>query len=173
MRGNGLVILGGLVVVGLIVWIVFSGNVGAAPIASATLNSTNGSSISGTASLEPASDGTATSVTLALNGLQPQQTYSATINSGNCLGTRIYLLNAVTGDSAGQGTSTTTVHATPNASWFIAVHASASPVPPVVACGEVHVTSLPASYQQPGRVPYQMPNGGGAPARTPLPVPAG
>jgi hypothetical protein len=173
MRGNGLVILGGIVVAVLIIWIVFSGNVGAAPIASATLSPANGSGISGTASLEPSGDGTSTSVTLALNGLQYGHTYSATVNSGNCLGTRIYLLNAVTGNSAGQGTSTSTVHATPNASWFIAVHASASAAAPVVACGEVHVTSLPTSYQQPGQVPYQLPNGGGAPARTPLPVPAG
>ncbi len=173
MRGNGLVVLGGIIVVILIIWIVYSGNVGAAPIASATLNSTGGSGITGTASIEPASDGKSTSITIALNGLQSGQTYSTTVNSGNCLGTRLFLLNGVTGNPDGQGTSTTTVPAAPNASWFIAVHASASAAAPVVACGQVQVSSLPASYQQPGRVPYQLPNGGGAPARTPLPVPAG
>jgi hypothetical protein len=173
MRGNGLVVLGGIIVAALIIWILYSGTVGAAPIASASLAPTNGSGISGTASFEPSGDGTSTSVILALNGLHDGQTYSTTINSGNCLGTRLFLLNAVTGNSAGQGTSTTTVAAAPNTSWFIAVHASASAAALVVACGQVHVTSLPASYQRPGQVPYQLPNGGGAPARTPLPVPAG
>src|SRR5690348_15777491 len=130
MRGNGLVILGGILVVALIIWILYSGNVGAAPIASATLGPINNSGVSGTARIMPSSDGTATSITLALNGLQYGQTYTATINSGNCLGTRLYQLTAVTGNSAGQGTSDSKVPAPPNASWFIAVHASASVAAP-------------------------------------------
>ncbi|HEY7985144.1 MAG TPA: hypothetical protein VID73_13290 [Ktedonobacterales bacterium] len=172
MRGNGLVIIGGIVVIALIVWIVYSGSVGAAPIASATLIAANGSGINGTASIVPSSDGKATSITVELNGLRTGQIYSATVNSGNCLGTRLFLLNGVTGDPSGQGTSSTTVPAPPNASWFVAVHASASGAAPLVACGQVRVTSLPAAYQQPGRVPYQLPNGGGGAPRTPLPAPA-
>lgn len=172
MRGNGLVIIGGIIVIALIGWILYSGTVGAAPIASATLMTTNESGVSGTASIVPSSDGKATSVTLELNGLRSEQTYGATINSGNCLGTRLYSLNGITGNSAGQGTSLTTVPAPPNDSWFIAIHESASAMAPVVACGQVHVTSLPTSYQPTGRVPNQLPNGGGALPRTPLPVPA-
>jgi hypothetical protein len=172
MRGNGLVIIGGIVVVVVIVWIVYAGNVAAQPIASATLTAFNGSGVSGTASVVPSSDGKAASVTIELNGLQSGQVYSPTINSGNCLGTRLFLLNEITGTAAGQGSSTTSVAAPPNSSWFIAIHSSASGAAPLVACGQVQVTSLPASSQPAGRVPNQLPNGGGAPPRMPLPVPA-
>jgi hypothetical protein len=185
MRINALVIGGAILVVALIVWIVYSSSAGASPIASATLSSTNGSGVSGSAHFVPTSDGQSTSVVVHLSSLQPDWVYAATIHQGHCLGPRLFILTGATGAAGGEGSSTTTVPAQPTSSWYIAVHASASPAAPLVACGQVHVTGAPGGYVAPSsqiqpanripvenQLPFQLPNGGGGPPRTPLPVPS-
>lgn len=179
MRGAGIVLV--VVIVGAIIWMVLSNSAGASPIASATLAPTNGSSVSGSVGFVPTSDGQSTSVTVTLQGLQRDAVYAATINQGDCLGPRLYILSAVPGDANGQGSSTTTVSAQPSGDWYIAIHATASPDAPLVACGQVHVTgatgpytpangtTIPGGY--PAQQPYQLPNGGGGPPRTPVPTP--
>jgi hypothetical protein len=182
MRGGGLVIGAAIIAVAIIAWIIYSSAAGAAPIATATLTSANGSGISGVARFIPTSDGQSTSVVVQLSGLQPDWVYATTIQHGNCLGPRLFILNGVTGNASGEGSSTTTVPAPPASTWYVVIHASASPIAPVVACGQVHVTGAqggyvpPTSQTQPAnripvenQLPYQLPNGGGGPPRTPLP----
>ncbi len=186
MRGNGVVLLGGLVLIGVFIWIIYSSSAGASPIASATLASQQNSGISGSARFVPTSSGQAYSITVQLTGLQQDAVYAVTVNQGACWGPRLYILSAVTGDTSGQGSSTTTVPAQPQSDWFIAAHATASPDAPLVACGQVQVTGATGSYVSPGQQyqpgeripvqnqveqPYQLPNGGGGPPRTPIPTP--
>ena len=189
MKGNALLRFGVVVLaVVIIVWVYSSSSsagVGAAsPLASASLTSQNGSGISGTVQFVPTSDGQSTSITTHLNGLQPDATYGVTIHNGACLGPRLFILSGVTANSSGQGSSTTTVPAQPANYWFIAVHASASPDAPLVACGQVQVTGTAPGYVAPGgssqsgvrvpvenQQPLQLPNGGGGPPRTPIPTP--
>jgi hypothetical protein len=183
-NSSGLVLVGGVLVIGLIIWTIVSSSAGAAPVASATLAQYNGSGISGTASFVPSSDGKSTNVSLQLSGLQQDAVYSATVNNGACLGPRLFILTAVTGGSTGQGSSTTTLPAQPQSYWFIAVHATASPDAPLVACGQVSVSGATGTYISPSQTaqpsqripvqnqqPYQLPNGGGGPPKTPIPTP--
>jgi hypothetical protein len=179
VRAFGVIVV--VLIVGAIIWVILSNPASASPIAYATLAATNGGSVSGNVNFVPTSDGQSTSVTVNLQGLQRDAVYAATINQGDCLGPRLFILSAVPGDANGQGSSTTTVAAQPRGEWFIAIHATASPDAPLVACGQVHVTgatgpytppsgtTLPGGY--PAQQPYQMPNGGGAPPRTPIPTP--
>jgi hypothetical protein len=175
MQNNGIVVLGAILLIGGIIWIVSSSSAVASPVAMATLAARNGSGISGTVSFVPTSDGQSTSVTTRLTGLQPDAVYSVTIHNGSCLGPRLFILSGVVGSANGQGSSTTTVPAQPDTYWAVAVHATASPDSPLVACGQVHVTG---TVSQPGErvpveneAPYQLPNGGGAPPRMPIPTP--
>jgi hypothetical protein len=169
-----------VLIVGAIIWVILSTSAVASPIAYATLSSTNASSVSGSVNFVPTSDGQSTSATVNLRGLQQDAVYAATINHGDCLGSRLFILSSVPGNSNGQGSSTTTVSAQPQTDWFVAIHASASPIAPVVACGQVRVTGSTGSYATPGSQnypsgypaqPYQLPNGGGGPPRTPIPTP--
>lgn len=179
MRVLGVIVV--VVILGAIVWVILTNSASASPIASATLTSTNGSSVSGSVDFTPTSDGHSTSVTVALHGLQQDAIYGATINQGDCLGPRLYILSAVPGNANGQGSSTTTVPAQPQGDWFVAIHATASPDAPLVACGQVSVTGAPGTYTSPSgqglpggypaQQPYQLPNGGGGPPRTPIPTP--
>lgn len=183
---KGTLLVCGLIITGVIIWVIYSSSAGASPIASATLAAQQNSGISGNAHFVPTSSGQATSITVQLTGLQQDAVYAVTVNQGACLGPRLYILTAVTGGSSNQGSSTTTVPAQPQPDWFIAAHATASPDSPLVACGQVQVTGatgpyVPASQQnQPGQLipvqnqvqqPYQLPNGGGGPPRTPIPTP--
>jgi hypothetical protein len=178
-----------LVVVGIIWWAYASGpgsgsTAGASSLATDTLTSSNGGAVSGTVSFVPTSDGQSTSVTTHLNGLQHDAVYGVTIHNGACLGPRLFVLSSVTGDANGAGSSMTTVPAQPGSYWYVVVHASASPDAPVVACGQVNVSGTAPSYvapnssSQPGyrapvqnQQPFQLPNGGGGPPKTPIPTP--
>lgn len=178
MQNNAIVLIGALLLIGGIIWIVSSSSAVASPVAMANLAARNGSGISGTVSFVPTSDGQSTSVNTQLSGLQPDAVYSVTIHSGSCLGPRLFILSGVVGNANGQGANTTTVPAQPDTYWAIAVHATASPDAPLVACGQVHVTGSNGTISQPGdrvpvenNAPYQLPNGGGAPPRTPIPTP--
>jgi hypothetical protein len=179
VRTTGVIVV--LVVVGAIIWVILSNSAGASPLASATLSPTNGSSVSGSVTFVPTSSGASTSVTVTLQGLQQGSVYGATINHGACLGPLLYILNGVPGNANGQGTSTTTVSSQPQGDWFIAIHVTASAQAPLVACGQVIVTGSTGSYATPSgqgypggypaQQPYQLPNGGGGPPRTPIPTP--
>jgi hypothetical protein len=161
--------------------VILSSSAGASPVAYATLSATN-SGIAGSVNFVPTSDGQSSSVTVNLQGLQRDAVYAATINQGDCLGPRLFILTAVPGDANGNGSSTTTVPGQPRSEWFIAIHATASPDAPLVACGQVHVTGATGPYVPAGSTtypsgnpvfqqPYQLPNGGGGPPRTPIPTP--
>jgi hypothetical protein len=187
MKGNAIWILGvAVLAVVIIVWVYSSSSSSgsASPLASASLTPQNNSGISGTVQFVPTSDGQSTSITTHLSGLQPDATYGVTINNGACLGPRLFILSGVTANASGQGSSTTTVPAQPADYWYIAVHASASPDAPLVACGQVQVTGTAPGYVTPGgssqsgvrvpvenQQPFQLPNGGGGPPRTPIPTP--
>jgi hypothetical protein len=190
MKVNGWTILAVvLVAVGIIWWVYASGAgagspAGASPLASATLTPTGGSGVSGTVSFVPTSDGQSTSVTTSLSGLQRDTVYGVTVHNGACLGPRLFVLSSVVGNANGQGSSTTTVPAQPGTYWYVVVHASASPDAPVVACGQAQVSGTTPGYvapngsNQPGyrapvqnQQPFQLPNGGGGPPRTPIPTP--
>jgi hypothetical protein len=157
---------------------------GASPLASASLAATGGSGVTGTVSFVPTSDGQSTNVTTRLSGLAPNQVYAVTIQNGACLGPRLFALAGVVGDASGQGSNTTTVPAQPASYWFMVAHESASPDAPMVACGQVRVTGTTPGYVPPGganqsgggipvqnQQPYQLPNGGGGPPKTPIPTP--
>jgi hypothetical protein len=176
MRINGVtILLLVLIGVGVLWWLYVSGP-GSGPYASAssfatdTLTSSNGSVVSGTVSFVATSDGQSTSVTVHLTGLRQGVVYGVTIHNGACLGPRLFILTSVTGDANGQGSSTTIVAAQPASFWFIVVHASASPDTLVVACGQVQV-HVSGTTPTPNQQPFQMPNGGGGPPRTPIPTP--
>lgn len=170
MNGNQVVVIAAVIVLGIIIWVIYSSSAGAAPGAVAVLAPVGGSGISGSASFSAAGGNTSTAVTVRLHGLAPGGTYAVTIDQGACTGPRLFILSAVTSDQNGEGNSSTAVPGTPTTDWYVAVHASASVDAPLVACGQVQVASAPA---QPTRAaPYQLPNGGGAPPRTPLPTPA-
>jgi hypothetical protein len=171
---GGTVFLAVLIGVGILWWVYISGpgwgsSAGASSLATDTLASSNGSGVAGTVNFVPTSDGQSTSVTIHLTGLRQGVVYGVTIHNGACLGPRLFILNDVTGDANGTGSSTTTVAAQPGGYWYVVVHASASPDALVVACGQVQVSATAtAQHQQ----PFQMPNGGGGPPRTPiLPTP--
>ncbi|HEX9056425.1 MAG TPA: hypothetical protein VF818_02745 [Ktedonobacterales bacterium] len=184
MKGKGVPLIGGAILLGLLVWWAVSSSAVASPIASATISPSNGSSVSGVANFVPTSDGHSTSVTTRLTGMQADAVYAVTVNQGACLGPRLFILTGVTADNSGQGSSTTTVPAQPQNTWYIAVHSSASPDAPLVACGPVRVSGQTGSYvpastpAQPAdrnavenQQPYQLPNGGGGPPKTPIPTP--
>lgn len=173
MSGNQVVVIAAVIVLGVIIWIIYSSSAGASPGAVAILSPVGGSAISGSANFVAAGDGASTDVVVRLHGLRSGATYAATINQGACDGPRLFILTGVAGDQNGEGSSTTTIPGAPNAQWFVAIHATASADAPVVACGRVQVNSTPGQPTAPGQSPYQLPNGGGAPPRTPLPVPAG
>lgn len=170
MSGNQVVLIAAVIVLGIIIWVVYSSSAGASPGAVAVLAPMGGSAISGSANFMAAGGNTSTTVTVRLHGLQPGGTYAVTIDQGSCEGPRLFILAAVNGDQNGEGSGTATVPGAPTTNWYVAVHASASVDAPLVACGQVRVANAPA---QPTRAaPYQLPNGGGAPPRTPLPTPA-
>jgi hypothetical protein len=167
-----------VVVAGLLVWWILASSAGAAGVASATLAPVNESGISGTARFVGSGDGQSTAVTVTLSGLEPQIAYGVTINNGSCLGPTLFILNAVIGDASGQGSSSSNVPAQPSTYWYVAVHASASPDAALVACGVVNVTAAGGGtcaspcYRVPvENQPLQLPNGGAAPPKTPLPTP--
>jgi hypothetical protein len=189
VKQNTVLALGALVAICAIIWLIHASSQPAAASnqPGALLAAMSQSGVSGSVSFTPQSNGQATSVTVNLSGLQANSVYGVTINNGACLGPQLFILSGVIGDSSGQGSSTTTVPAPAAATWFIAVHASASPDAPVVACGQAQVgaqgsgtlapvstatpTSSVAIPAQNPTPPLQLPNGGGGPPRQPIPTP--
>jgi hypothetical protein len=178
MKNGGALVVLGVVVAGLLFWWILASSAGASGVAAAALAPVNESGISGTARFVGAGDGQSTAVTVTLSGLEPQVAYGVTINNGSCQGPALFILNPVIGDASGNGSASSTVPAQPASYWFVAVHASASPDAALVACGAVNVTGAGGGscaspcYRVPVRnQPLQLPNGGGAPPRTPLPTP--
>jgi hypothetical protein len=171
VSNNGAFAVVALLVFGVLLWFILSSSATAAPVASATLTQRNASGVTGTASFVPASDGQSTSVVVRLRGLTPDDAYAVTINDGSCLGPRLFILSPVSALASGQGSSATTIPALPQSYWYVAVHANASPAAALVACGVVQIASG-QSYRVPVQnQPFQLPNGGGGPPKTPIPTP--
>src|SRR5579884_1085533 len=114
-------VLAALLAIGAIIWFVHTSTApaDASGQPGAELAAVSQSGVSGSATFTPLSNGQATSVTVALTGLQANSVYGVTINNGACLGPQLYILSGVIGDSNGQGTSTTTVPAAASTNWFL------------------------------------------------------
>lgn len=162
--------IGGLVIVGVIVFIaVPSFNVQNA--GSATLVAVNGSTTFGTATLTPVQGGQATQIDVQVQQLVPLTTYALSIHSGSCFGELLTALQPVVTDGSGSGTSSTTLSAQAQSSWFIVLHNGNSTRNAVLACGQVVlnavvITVTPQPINTPN-IPGQFPNTGGGPPQQP------
>ena len=171
--------IGALVIVGAIIFIVapsfsiqYAGNV--------TLAAVNGSGIKGTATFTPIQGGQATVIDAQLQLLRPFKTYALSINDGSCSGTLLAALQPVTTDSNGNGTSSTTLSAQVQSSWFLVLHWGGSTQDPILACGQVALSSTivgsnnglnpnstPCTCPPQSTEPGQFPNTGGGPPQQP------
>lgn len=172
--------IGALVIVGAIILIVapslsiqYAGN--------ATLAAVNGSGVKGTATFTPIQGGQATVIDVQLQLLRPSKTYALSINNGSCSGTLLAALQPVTTDNNGSGTSSTTLSAQVQSSWFLVLHWGDSTQDRILACGQVVLSSTvvgsdnglnpnntPSIISPPqGTEPGQFPNTGGGPPQQP------
>lgn len=111
----------------------------------ATLQSMSGSSVAGTASLAPSSDGKASVATISLTGGKAGSAYPWHIHKGKCGNNSAGLFGSgsaykpvkVGGDGA--GTSTADIKMAPPSSgdYHVNVHASATDMKTIVACGDL------------------------------------
>ena len=81
--------------------------------------------------------GDSTTVIITLQGLEPDSRHAAHVHNGSCSGGVMYPLQVVVADAEGTGTSSSTVAAAPDATWWLQVHRAESPPGPGISCGQV------------------------------------
>ncbi|HEY6222517.1 MAG TPA: hypothetical protein VIW26_01925 [Gemmatimonadales bacterium] len=114
---------------------------GGGPVAAETIsmNATNGSGVSGTARLDPQSGGGST-VTIQLQNVPPGA-HAGHVHLGACAnqGPVVFGLNAITPDTLGSGSATTT--GIPNGflgpAYSIEYHAGLNPPGDAIACADI------------------------------------
>jgi len=185
---RAVLMLGALVVIGSVIFMI-APSVSVQNSGTATLVAVNGSGARGTATLTPLQSGQATIITVQLQQLEAQTTYALSITQGSCYGTLLTALQPATTDVSGVGTSSTTVSAPVQASWFIVLYNGNSTRSAVLACGQVvlgatvtgtdqpiittpiiNLTPTTAPPGPPGAtptIPGQFPNTGGGPPQQP------
>ena len=158
--------VGGIVIVGVVVFMVvptFNVQNGG----SATLVQVSSTNVLGTATLTPTQRGQATIIDVQVQHLVPMSNYALSIHAGSCYGTLLTALQPAITDSNGSGSSSTTLGAQIESSWFIVLHNGSSTRDDVLACGQVVInpiittpTPTPIIYPT---MPGQFPNTGGGP----------
>ncbi|HEY7350137.1 MAG TPA: hypothetical protein VH599_17595 [Ktedonobacterales bacterium] len=173
--------IGGIVIVGAVVFVVIPAftvqNAGAA-----TLVAIKGGDIKGTATLSPVQGGQATMIDVQVERLEPNTTYALSIRSGSCFGSILTALQPAVTDISGNGSSSTTLSAQIQTSWFIILHNGSSTRNAVLACGQVVVNAVVTGTTPPlinpdttpimnltptPGPPGQFPNTGGGPPQQP------
>jgi Cu/Zn superoxide dismutase len=81
--------------------------------------------------------GDSTTVMITLRGLEPNSRHAAHVHNGSCSGGVMHPLQVVVADGEGTGTSSSTVAAAPEATWWLQVHRAESPPGPGISCGQV------------------------------------
>jgi hypothetical protein len=99
------------------------------------MRATASAGVSGRASLRVA-DG-ATTVTITLQGLEPESRHAAHIHGESCDGPILFPLQVMVADDNGQGTSLTVISNVPDGTWWLQVHRGETPPGPGISCGEV------------------------------------
>jgi hypothetical protein len=145
---------------------------------SATLAKVNGYSIVGTATLTPLQGGRSTIVDVQVHDLRPNATYALSIRSGSCYGYILTALQPAVTNYKGSGSSSTTLDAQLQSSWFIVLHNGPSTKNNILACGQVIISAVAqgsnTSNSNSGNccccnpkppIPGQFPNTGGGPPK--------
>ncbi len=156
---------GGIVIFGLAFFIILP-SFALQNSGSATLVQVNGASVLGTATLSPIQGGQATAVNVQVQHLAPNSTYALSIHAGSCYGMLLTALQPAVTDINGNGSSNTTLSAQMQSTWFIVLHNGRSTRSPVLACGQVVLsTVIVQPTSTPAIVPTmpQFPNTGGGP----------
>jgi hypothetical protein len=137
---------------------------------SATLVQVNSAEVLGTATLSPIQGGQATVIDVQVQHLMPNSAYALSIHAGSCYGFLLTALQPAVTDMNGNGSSSTTLGAQMQSSWFIALHTGKSTKSPVLACGQVVLSAVISGTGQPTStptiiptIPAQFPNTGGGP----------
>jgi hypothetical protein len=157
--------IGALVIVGAIFFIV-APSISIQYTGNASLGAVDGSGVKGTATLTPIQGGQATIINVQLQALRANTTYALSINDGSCTGALLAALQPVTTDNNGNGTSSTTLGAAVQASWFLVLHHGDSTQDDVLACGEVVISSTIIGNNNslnPNATPIVVPPTGGTP----------
>lgn len=170
--------VGGIVIFGVIILLIIPAfNV--QDSGSATLVQVNSTTVLGTATLTPIQGGQATMIDVQVQHLVPLANYALSIHAGSCYGTLLTALQPAVTDSNGNGSSSTTLSAPMQGSWFIVLHNGNSTQNDVLACGQVTINDVIAGGGQPTPNPYgtpviyppsipgQFPNTGGGPPQQP------
>ncbi len=169
--------VGGLVIFGFIIIIIVPA-VTVVNAGNATLTKVNGYGIVGTATLTPIQGGQSTIVNVQVQHLRSNATYALSIRSGSCYGYTLTALQPVVTNYKGSGSSSTTLDAQLQSSWFIVLHNGPSTKNAILACGQVIISAVVQGASTPGStfgncchpnppVPGQFPNTGGGPPRQP------
>jgi hypothetical protein len=167
--------LGGFVLFGVVIVMVVPAFTGQ-PSGNATLVQVNSTTILGTASLSSVQRGQATLINVQVQNLVPNTTYALSIHAGSCYGVLLTALQPAVTDSSGNGSSSTTLSAQMQSSWFIVLHNGDSTKNAVLACGQVMINSNIPATPTPSptsipvvtpTVPGQFPNTGGGPPQQP------
>lgn len=169
--------VGGIVIFGVVILVVIPSftvqNAG-----NATLVQVNSTNILGTASLSPVQGGQATLINVQVQRLVPDSTYALSIRGGSCYGELLTALQPATTDDSGNGSSSTTLSAQIQSSWFIVLHNGPTTRNAVLACGQVVLNAVVTGTGPPTSnpsyppntnpsMPGQFPDTGGGPPRQP------
>ena len=176
-RMRAILWVGGIVIFGVVIIVVIPSftvqNAG-----NATLVQVNSTNILGTASLSPVQGGQATQINVQVQRLVPDSTYALSIRGGSCYGELLTALQPATTDDSGNGSSSTTLSAQIQSSWFIVLHNGPTTRNAVLACGQVVLNAVITGNEPPTSnpsyppntnpsMPGQFPDTGGGPPRQP------
>ncbi len=170
--------IGGFVIIGVVI-IIAAPSFTVQNSGTATLVAIRSGDVKGTATLTPLQGGQATMIDVQLQRLPPRTTYALSIHAGSCFGTLLAALMPVYTDSSGSGSSSTTLSAQVQSSWFIVLHKGSTTRDAVLACGQVVINPVITPTQPPvinpnttpvnvtPSAPGQFPNTGGGPPQQP------
>jgi hypothetical protein len=174
---RGVLWVGGIVIFGVVILIIVPSftvqNAG-----NATLVQINSTNILGTASLSPVQGGQATLINVQVQRLVPDSTYALSIRGGSCYGDLLTALQPASTDNSGNGSSSTTLSAQIQSSWFIVLHSGPTTRNAVLACGQVVLNAVVTAPGPPTsnpsyppnntpNMPGQFPDTGGGPPKQP------
>jgi hypothetical protein len=169
--------VGGIVFFGFVLIIIVP-SFTVADAGTATLAKVNGNGVVGTATLTPLQRGQSTIVDVQVHDLRPNATYALSIRSGSCYGNILTALQPAITNYKGAGSSSTTLGAQLQSSWFIVLHNGPSTKNTILACGQVVISAVVQGSSTPGSnagpccnpnppMPGQFPNTGGGPPKQP------
>ncbi len=165
--------VGGIVIFGVVILIVVP-TFNVQNTGSATLVQVNSANVLGTATLTPTQGGQTTIINVQVQHLVAMSSYALSIQAYSCYGALLTALQPAVTDSTGSGSSSTTLSAPIQSTWFIVLHNGPTTKNAVLACGQVVIseviaTPTPNPYATPNypNIPGQFPNTGGGPPKQP------